>query len=131
MNAEQLIRTIRGSSDISYNGLSTVNVLLTIKPKFLFSEEFRCFVLSCLPKFGLEAPSLLCVGRANRVPRCLLWICAFVLLIRIHTRFDVPLIASVMCNLFCPQTLGMRHDFQTNTEVFSLFSYNSNHTGLK
>lgn len=81
--------TIRRSSEISDNGLSTVNVLLTIKPLVFCTQRMSC-PLSSLPKFGLSAPSLLGVARANWAPRCLLWICAFVLLIPIRSMFDVP-----------------------------------------
>lgn len=68
---------------------STVNVLLTIKPLVFCTQRMSC-PLSSLPKFGLSAPSLLGVARANWAPRCLLWICAFVLLIPIRSMFDVP-----------------------------------------
>lgn len=49
-----------------------------------FSPPRLCLNLVCrLLRF-------LGVGRANWAPRCLLWICAFVLLIPVHSKFDVP-----------------------------------------
>lgn len=86
-----------------------LNVLLTIEPHVFCTQRSQVFFLSSLPTFGLQAPSVLGVGRANWAPRCLLWICAFVLLIPIHSMLICRKSHQLMCILFCHPKGALSH----------------------